>query len=293
MRTILLAATCVYLLLFFPQLVFNANGQVISPKALPSDSSLKRLADKYVHTPIKKIIKSDGDVFLQRDMTDYLRANVAKAPKVLQVEQDHGHDHKDAMLRTFLNRAHPDVATLNKYFNEAASEFKVPVSILKASAQVQSNWVQVSESIYGSWGVMGLIENKFVQQITRAASLLHLKPEAIKNDAKTNIRAAAALLSYYQKGKPAAIETEDWFESVQSLTGLRDSAMRNELTVRIYDVMKTISCETKYAGACSKPRSRPASGLGFCLRYTHYAEPGLAAGKGLPYPGNRGYCYPL
>lgn len=234
-----MAATCVYLFLFSPQLVFHANGQVIPPKAFPSDSSLKKLADKYLHTPIKKIIRSGGDVFLQRDMTEYLQANVIKSPKVSQTKMDYGHDHNDAMLRTFLNRAHPDVATLNKYFNEAAGEFGVPVSILKASAQVQSNWAQVSESIYGSWGVMGLIENKFVQQISRAASLIHLKPEAIKNDAKANIRAAAALLSDYQKDKPASVETADWFESVKSLTGLRDPAMKNELAVRIFEVIKT------------------------------------------------------
>lgn len=239
MRKILFTATSIYVLLFLPQLVFDTYGQVILPKAFPSDSSLKRLADKYLHTPITKIIRPDGDVFLQRDMTEYLQANVIKSPKVSQTKLDHGHDHNDAMLRGFLNRPHPDVATLNKYFIEAASEFNVPVSILKASAQVQSNWAQVSESIYGSWGVMGLIENKFVQQITRAASLLNVKPEAIENDAETNIRAAAALLSYYQRDKPAAVATADWFEAVRSLTGLRDSAMKDELAVRIFDVMKT------------------------------------------------------
>ncbi len=239
MRKFLLVATCVYLLLFSPQLVFKANGQNTRPKAFPSDSSLLTLVNKYLHTPIKKTITPDGDVFLQRDMTEYLQANILKAPEVVSSEQDHGHDHNDAMLRTFLNRAHPDIATINKYFNKAASEFNVPVSILKATAQVQSNWAQVSESIYGSWGVMGLIENKFVQQISKAASLLHVNDAAIKNDAKTNIRAAAALLSYYQKDKPAAVTIEDWFESVKSLTGLRDAAMKIELAVRIFDVINT------------------------------------------------------
>jgi uncharacterized lipoprotein YddW (UPF0748 family) len=172
-------------------------------------------------------------------MTEYLQSKVFKAPEVLPSEKDHGHDHKDAMLLTFLNRAHPTVATMDKYFKEAATEFMVPVGILKASAQVQSNWAQVSESIYGSWGIMGLIENKFVQQISVAASLLKVHPDAIKNDAKTNIRAAAALLASYQKNKPAAVEIEDWFESVKSLTGLQDAEMKNSLAVRIFDVMKT------------------------------------------------------
>ncbi len=238
MKKFLPAASCVCVLLLSSQFIFNANGQNNRLKAIPSDSSLIALANKYVHTPVKKVITPDGDVFLQRDMTEYLKATVNKAPEVLLPEQDYGHEHNDALLRTFLNRAHPDVATINKYFKGAASEFKVPESLLKASGQVQSNWAQVSESIYGSWGIMGLIENGYVQQITKAASLLHVTPEAIKNDAKTNIRAAAALLSYYQKNKPPAVEIENWFESAKSLTGLRDSVMRNELALRIFDVMK-------------------------------------------------------
>jgi len=239
MRKILLVATGIYLLLFSPQLVFNAVGQDIRPRTLASDSSLLRLVSKYVHTPIKKITTNGGDVYLQRDLTGYLHANVNKATRVAPSQQDHGHDHDDTMLLTFLNRPHPDVATLKKYFSEAAKEFNVPENILKASAQVQSNWAQVAESIYGSWGIMGLVENKFVQQITTAAYLLKVNTEAVKNDAKTNIRAAAALLAYYQKDQQVAVKLEDWFGSVRSMTGLRDEPMKNELAVRIFDVMKT------------------------------------------------------
>jgi hypothetical protein len=239
MRQYLLAATFIALLLFSSRAIFNATAQEGRLKAFPSDSSLLALVNKYVHTPIKKTTASNGDVFLQRDMTGYLQSTVLKTPEVLPSEKDHGHDHKDAMLRTFLNRAHPSVSTLNKYFNEAAVEFRVPASLLKASAQVQSNWAQVSESIYGSWGITGLIENKFVQQISKAAALLNVSPDDIKNDAKTNIRAAAALLASYQKNRPPAVKIEDWFEAVASLTGLWDEAMKVSLAVRIFDVMKT------------------------------------------------------
>lgn len=239
MRKFSLTGICFFFLFLSPHLFFNANGQNERPKkAFKSDSSLLALAKKHVSSPIKKTNKSNGDVFLQRDMTAYLQAKVFRAPEVLPSENDHGHDHKDAMLRTFLNRPQPSVATLNKYFNDAAAEFNVPVSILKASAQVQSNWAQVSESMYGSWGVMGIIENKFIQQISKAASLLHTDPLSIKNDAKANIRAAAALLAYYQKDKPASVKVEDWFESLKELTGLRDEEMKNELALRIFDVMK-------------------------------------------------------
>ena len=238
MRQILLAVTCILGMLFSPSFIFNAKAQEPAKK-LPTDNELLALVNKYVHTPVKKTVTANGDVFLQRDLTAYLSSNVFKAPPVKAAEADHGHDHKDDMLRTFLNRPQPSVATMEKYFREAATEFGVPESILKASAQVQSNWAQVSESIYGSWGVMGLIENRFTQQITKAASLLGVDANDIKSDARTNIRAAAALLAHYQKGKPATTSVEDWFESVKDLTGLWDESLANGLALRIYDVMKS------------------------------------------------------
>jgi uncharacterized lipoprotein YddW (UPF0748 family) len=239
MKKISLAFSFILLFLFSPQFIVFTNGQVNNPKPFPTDSYLLSLVNKHLATPVRKTIQPSGDVYLHRDMTAYLHTNIIEAPTVNTSEADHGHDHKDAMLREFLNRPHPDVATMNKYFEEAATEFSVPVILLKADAQVQSNWAQLSESIYGSWGVMGLIENRHVQQISRAASLLNVRPEAIKNDAKTNIRAAAALLAFYQRGKPAAQNLEGWFESVASLTGLWDAAMKNELTLRIFDLVKT------------------------------------------------------
>ncbi len=229
---------CIFFIAFFFQLIFLANGQNTGLKTFPPDNDLVELVTRYIQSPITKTIQSNGDVFLQRDLTNYLQSSVFQAHENIPAQQDYGHDHKDAMLRTFLNRPQPSVATMNNYFINAATEFKVPVNLLKAIAQVQSNWTQMSESMYGSWGVMGIIENKFVQQITKASSLLNLDPLVIKNDARENIRAAAALMAYYQKTKPAASGLEDWFESVKELTGLTDKAMKNELAIRIYDVLK-------------------------------------------------------
>lgn len=228
MRLISLATLCVFICCF----------QAKSQQNFRSDADLKALVNRYVSTPVSKTTKPNGDVFLKRDMTAYLKVNVFPAPPVSQQQLDHGHDHKSDMLLEFLNRPHPDVTTINKYFNQAAAEFGVPAPILRAVAQVQSNWAQVSESIYGSWGVMGIIENNFIQQASQAAALLHTDIASIKNDAKTNIRAAAALLHFYQQGQPSSVNMEDWFESVKKLTGLQDASLRNELAVRIFDVMK-------------------------------------------------------
>lgn len=203
----------------------------------PSDSALLALVNRHVQTPVSRTTNSAGDVFLQRDMTGYLKSTVLRPQPIPPGQADHGHDHKDAMLIEFLNRPQPSVNTLNKYFNQAALEFGVPVELLKATAQVQSNWAQVSESIYGSWGIMGLIENYRVHQINAAASLLQVTEDAIKNDAKTNIRAAAALLKYYQGNNPPNT-LADWFGAMKKLNGLWDEALSNSLALRIYDVVR-------------------------------------------------------
>ncbi|MGV3509278.1 MAG: N-acetylmuramoyl-L-alanine amidase, partial [Sphingobacteriaceae bacterium] len=133
---------------------------------------------------------------------------------------------------------HPSVKTLHKYFNEASKEFKVPVELLMAIGQVQSNWTQVGESMYGSWGIMGLIENQFVQQITEAAGILGVSKQQIKDDARTNIRAAAALLAKYQQNSGSQ-RLEDWFEATKQLTGLPEAMYREQLAQRFYDLIAT------------------------------------------------------
>ncbi len=230
MRLRFTLVTCLLLLFFF-------NGFSQQPTKFQTDDSLQRLAKKYVKSAIKKTTHANGDVFLQRDMTPYLGARLTQPQRNYPTADDHGHDHGSDMLIEFLNRPHPSVVTMQKYFNQAAAEFNVPVSLLQAVGQVQSNWAQVSSSIYGSWGVMGIIENKFVQQISEAAALLNTSADNIKNNARTNIRAAAALLAKYQKGKPAGNNPTDWFDAMKKLTGLTDDKLQHELAVRIYEVV--------------------------------------------------------
>ncbi|MEO6684082.1 MAG: N-acetylmuramoyl-L-alanine amidase [Ginsengibacter sp.] len=222
-------------------LFFSNSGiaQIKNPNIFPSDQFLLTLSRTHVKTPIKKTTNEKGEVFLQRDMTNYLQTTLRKAPRSTIAQADHGHDHKDEMLLEYLNVPHPSVATLRKYFSDASIEFNVPVEILMATAQVQSNWAQVSESLYGSWGVMGIIENPSVKQISQAAALLNESPESIKRDAKTNIRAAAALLAHYQYGRITTPELTTWFESLKDLTGLTDQEMKHELAIRIFELVNT------------------------------------------------------
>lgn len=211
---------------------------------LPTDAELFTIAKKYISSPITKIEKPNGEIWFQRNVSDYLQS-VQHAQDAIQQDTDFGHDHAIDDLVEFLNRPHPAVATLEKYFSSSASEFGVPVNLLKAYAQIQSNWTQVSQSMYGSWGIMGLVENDKVKQISLAANLIKSSPETIRNDAYTHIRAAAALLAYYQKPYGAPQKTEDWFESTCLLTGFPERYLQESLVKRVFSTMekgvKTIS----------------------------------------------------
>lgn len=215
-------------------------------KSFPTDSELFGLVKKYIVSPVTLVKQANGEVFLQRNFSAYLHASPAfSGPEPQGAAADHGHDHKIEQLESFLNRPHPSVATMEKYFAKAAAEFGVPVEILRAYAQVQSNWAQVSESMYGSWGIMGLVENPTVKQISKGAELIKSTTEAIKTDAFTNIRAAAALLAFYRQNYPAPQLMEGWFEPVCDLTGIKEKDLQESLAQRVYKVIgegsKTIS----------------------------------------------------
>ncbi|MFN0255624.1 N-acetylmuramoyl-L-alanine amidase [Pedobacter ureilyticus] len=214
-----------------------------------TNEDLIKLVDKNLSSPIKKRVYGNGDVFLQRAMNDFLsntdrdrkaaieKQNQSAKTQGVVIEYDHGgEDHE--RLAEILNRPHPSVATTEKYIDDAAAEFRVPAIILKAAAQVQSNWAQTGPSFYGSYGMMGLIESDYNKQITLAASLTNLNIEDIKNEAKANIRAAAALLAYYQKGKPTSANLADWFEATRDLTGLSNEEMKTSLATSFYNVIK-------------------------------------------------------
>ncbi|RZK92676.1 MAG: T9SS type A sorting domain-containing protein [Pedobacter sp.] len=228
--------------------VFALSSSAIAQVKRTTEDLIK-LADKHLSSPIKKRVYGNGDVFLQRDMNDFLsntdrnrkaaieKQNQSAKLQGVVIEYDHGgEDHEH--LAEILNRPHPSVATTEKYIDDAAAEFRVPAIILKAAAQVQSNWAQTGPSFYGSYGMMGLIETDHIKQITLAASLTNLSADDIKNEAKANIRAAAALLAYYQKGKPKSDDLADWFEATRDLTGLNDEEMKTSLATSFYNVIK-------------------------------------------------------
>jgi hypothetical protein len=222
-------------LVLFSQLIFSQNKL--------TDESLLKIVNSHLQTPIKEFVTTNGDIYLQRDMSSIFESVTATrkydaTTKLITVtSKNEGEDHNQKDLSKFLNSPQPSVKTVEKYFTQAANEFQVPEEILKAVGQVQSNWAQLPESEYGSYGVMGLIENHFIQQITLASILANTSKDSIINDAKTNIRAAAALLAYYQKNYSNANTVEDWYQATRELTGLSNEEMKTSLTNRIYKII--------------------------------------------------------
>nr|WP_315150236.1 N-acetylmuramoyl-L-alanine amidase [uncultured Flavobacterium sp.] len=208
-----------------------------------TDEKLFKLVDKYIQSPIKETVDTNGDVFLQRDMSSIFESVTATRKydsnhKLVAITSlIEGDDHNHGGLSEFLNNPQPSVKTMEKYFAQAANEFQVPIEILKAMGQVQSNWSQVPESDYGSFGVMGLIENHATKQISLASKLAKTSNEAIIEDPKTNIRAAASLLAYYQKNYPKAKTLEDWYQATRELTGLTNEEMKTSLANRVYKII--------------------------------------------------------
>src|SRR5690606_23260189 len=123
MKQFSLLLICGFLLVFN----FTAKAQIEKPTILPTDESLMNLAKTHVKSSIRKTTNERGEVFLQRDLTEYLTASSKRSEIPPSAQPDYGHDHKDDMLLEFLNAPQPSVATYRKYFSDAAQEFNVPV----------------------------------------------------------------------------------------------------------------------------------------------------------------------
>jgi N-acetyl-anhydromuramyl-L-alanine amidase AmpD len=155
-------------------------------------------------------------------------------------DDHHGHGEDYHLWREYLRQPHPTVETFEYFFAQAALEFGVPVEILEAIAFVETNWTQIGPSIDRGWGVFHLVDNNYAQTLNEAASLLGVPPERLKQNARENIRGAAALLAHYAgKERHDWTKLTDWFEAVKGLTGLISDDLREMQALRYYEVLKT------------------------------------------------------
>ncbi len=153
-----------------------------------------------------------------------------------------------ALWQDYLSRPHPDLATLRDFFEEAASEFDVPVELLMAIGRVENNWTQIGPSIDQGWGIMHLVDNGYERTLPDAAQLLAMEAQILKDDARQNIRGAAALLAGYAGNDRAEFELADWFDAAARFSALGDGELEAMQARRYFEVLRSGSTSTTLWG---------------------------------------------
>ncbi len=184
--------------------------------------SQSKISYRYIH----------GDLYLQSNLSTELG-----------LVYNHLHDEQknDAhqLWARYLDKPHPAVSTIEKYFLEASVEFGVPVELLKAIGQVENNFTQIGPSIDKGWGIMHLVQNNYCNTLSEAAHILRVSDEILKDDARENIRGAAALLKKYNEEKTEHKQgIEDWYEATKKISGLINEELRTIQANRYYSIVK-------------------------------------------------------
>jgi PKD repeat protein/N-acetyl-anhydromuramyl-L-alanine amidase AmpD len=182
-----------------------------------------------LNTKITTTKTKDG-VFVQRDLTQYIGFVASQTDSTVQGNSE------ELLWLKYFNSPHPNVATLEKYFKNASKEFGVPAELLMAIGQVENNWTQVGPSIDQGWGIMHLVDNNYCSTLNEAAAILKLDPQILKDNAKQNIRGAAALIKKYA-GTKKHKKLEDWFDAIKKFSGLINDDLNEQQAERYYQVL--------------------------------------------------------
>lgn len=155
----------------------------------------------------------------------------------------------------------PEASQFNRWFEEASTEFGVPVEVLQAVAFAESRWrhlvpepeideVEI-EGVRGmrerradhpsqppAFGVMGLRDdNHFGYSLREAAALIGRTPDELKESPQLNIRGAAALLRKLSGGAGPDTSLEAWEDAVALYSGIPQPAVAEMYT---YDIFNSI-----------------------------------------------------
>lgn len=130
---------------------------------------------------------------------------------------------------------------IEEEFEDAADEFDVPISVLKAVAYVATQWQMVAgeaefEDQPLAFGVMALQD----QQLRQGSQLLGIAEDDVKHDREANIRAAAALLSSLadelQLDRP---DIGAWAPAIAVLCNIEyEEARRNYIHEEVYALIR-------------------------------------------------------
>lgn len=215
----------------------------------------------------------NGNLFLKKDLTAEL--NIV-SNHIDHNEQGHSHE----LWGYYLNRAHPSVTTVNKYMQQAAAEFNVPVELLKAIGYVENNWTQMGPSIDKGWGIMHLVQNSYCNTLGEAAQLLGLPEQTLKDDAEQNIRGAAALLKKYAETKKGGkLSWYNWYVAAQRFSGLISKELRIVQANRYFGVMKDGVVSTTLWGEQVSIQKNKSLDLSFIVSPQSFNAPGESDGS--------------
>lgn len=143
----------------------------------------------------------------------------------------------------------PDAARIDRWLAEASAEFDVPLEVLQAVAFVESRWTQLQPGTRrfrdadhqlqpGAFGVMGLRDDPhFGYSLRDAAALIGRTPGELIEDARLNIRGAAALLRKLSGGATRNAPVESWEDAVALYSGIPERGVAEMYT---YDVFNAI-----------------------------------------------------
>lgn len=175
----------------------------------------------------------NGELHLQRN-----RADIARIVGYIEGEKYEKNPQSDNIdiekVVHYLSLPHPSVKVIDAYFKDASKEFGVPVELLRAIAQVESNWTQYGPSLDQGWGIMHLVSNNYSNTLDYAAKLLGVPSQMLKDNARMNIRGAAAVmadLAQYAEGDLNTLEA--WFPVAEQFSALRSPVLR-ELQAKTY-----------------------------------------------------------
>ncbi|MFJ5716225.1 N-acetylmuramoyl-L-alanine amidase [Neobacillus sp. NPDC093127] len=152
-------------------------------------------------------------------------------------------------------------------FKNVAKEFGVPVNILMAVAYNESRWVQQEgHSEAGGYGIMNLVQleqnnsakgdetaqgesftpDESINTLEKAAQLLQMNPNFLKDDPEQNIRGGAALLAEYAKettdGLPA--DPADWYGAVVKYSGSDIAELAADFAGQVYETIQNGAVKT-------------------------------------------------
>jgi hypothetical protein len=136
-------------------------------------------------------------------------------------------------------------------FESAAQEFSVPADLLRAYAFVHTRWSIPSviddpahtPAIYGIMGLHDGREGWFINQIGPAAKLLGVPEDQIRQDLRTNVRAAAALLSEAARERGIQGDVpESWVPALEAISAIPMASPVDRFArkTEAYDILDTL-----------------------------------------------------